>query len=800
MNYYKIAEYKSEVYPALILDTFIPHRTRRLLRKILITCIGILLLGLVLPFFAFGEIIFILRATLVILIVVYTSLVLLEAMYRSYYFEKNRVDIRVLRILDSKNKNEDLTTVFLKHELGKYVMYRLGFLDSEINELIQTKKDIVTKDEFEIIENDDREISFAEFGYSLAHFDTDLSQMFRKKGVTLSDFKQTLEWVTRLDQIFKEQERWWSKDNLFKIPSIGKNLSFGQVHQLETMGHSIFRDTAYIQLQDKWRIYQNAVNKMEAVLSKKIGGNILLTAREAYITLDAVASLGKEIVQGTVLSSIENKRIYVLDAQALISLYDEKGEFRTMLQSILEEAAYAGNVILVLPNFADFVESAHSLDVDIKDIIREALQSTRLQVIATSAERSFHEILETDLDFMTHFEKIHLDEFDEYQAISILEHEILYAEEREDVFFTFQAVKRIVESADRYFADSSLLDKSIDILYEVIPFVKQEGVTIIRQEHVDKIITSKTGITLGKISKDESKKLSHIKDEMKKRVVGQDEAIESVTDAMLRARAGLANPKRPLASFLFVGPTGVGKTETAKALAATFFMDEEHMLRSDMSEYSDENALERMIGDSGHVGIFASKVREAGHGVLLLDEFEKASREVHDLFLQIIDEGFFTDGRGEKVVMRNFIIIATSNAGSDLFIQKSKTDISKNEIIDYITSQHTLRTELLNRFDDIIVYKPLSQETLSHVAHIAIAKLADRLDKRGITLKESKELIEYLIKVGSNPMFGAREIHRVITKELESKIAQALILGDLFEGDTISFAFSKDELHIQKYT
>jgi ATP-dependent Clp protease ATP-binding subunit ClpA len=219
-----------------------------------------------------------------------------------------------------------------------------------------------------------------------------------------------------------------------------------------------------------------------------------------------------------------------------------------------------------------------------------------------------------------------------------------------------------------------------------------------------------------------------------------------------------------------------------------------------MSEYSDSDAVMRMIGTNEHPGIFSSKVRERGHGVLLLDEFEKASREVHDLFLQIIDEGFFTDGRGERIMMRNFIIIATSNAGSEMFADKNNIHLEKQEIIDYVIAQHVLRSELLNRFDDIVVFEPLSKDTLFHIADIVIKRFANRLDQRGITLKETPELTEYLVKVGTNSVFGAREINRVITKELESKIAQSLVLGDLFEGDTISFTVSNNELEIQKYS
>lgn len=800
MNYYQIQEYRSDIYPALVLDRLFPEKTRKLIRKFLRIITLLAFLTCIIPITIFQENIFLCRAIFVFAGTQYVIFILLETMYRSYYFEKNKVDIRVLRILNSKKKNEDLTTIFLKHELGQHTLYRLGFSQSDIDKFIKSKTDIVKKQEFEIIENPDNEVSFAEFGFSLAHFDSDLSDLFRKRGITIIDFKQTLEWVARMDQLVKEKLRWWAKENLMRIPSLGKNLAFGQVYNLETFGHIIYKDTSYIRLGDRWRIYKNSVNKIEAVLARSSGGNILLTAHESYLAMDAIASFAKEIQQGTVLSIIENKRVYVFDVNTLIASYDQKLEFTSIFQNILQEASSAGNVVLVIPNFSDFVENTRSLEIDIKDSIKEALQSSNLQIIATSSERAFHEVLETDIDFMTHFEKIHLDESDEYQAISILQYEVLYVEHKENVFFTYQAIKRIVESADRYFSDSSLLDKSVDILYEIIPTVKQEGESIITKDHVDALVTSKTKITLGKISQDESEKLSHIQEKMKEKVIGQDKAVEAVCNAMLRARTGLANPKRPLASFLFVGPSGVGKTETAKTLAELFFMDKENMLRSDMSEYSDEDAVNRMIGDNGQIGIFASKVRERGHGVLLLDEFEKASRQVHDLFLQIIDEGFFTDGRGEKVVMRNFIIVATSNAGSDFFTTHKNKIVEKQEVIDYIISKHILRAELINRFDDVIVFEPLTQTTLSHISHLAVQKLIDRLDKRSITLKETDSLIQYLIQKGTNPLFGAREINRVITKDLETKIAQALILGDLFEGDIISFTVLSDELEISKYT
>ncbi len=813
MNYYDLNKYKKDVYPAIILDEVLPYRFRKLVRKI--TAIALLLLF---PVFIFGTSliasnIYLFRAVFIILLCGHVGLQLLEAMYRSFYFKKNTVDIRVLKILntfnnapstlalDTRVNKKDLTKTFLEHEMGRYVMYRLGFFDADIKQFLDTKTDIVTIEEFEIIENDDDTVSFAEFGFSLIHFDSDLTQLLRKNGITVADFKQTLEWVSRMDKKAQDQTRWWLKDRLLRIPSIGKNIAFGQVYYLERFGHSIYNDISYIQLGEKWRTYKTSVGKLESALSKAIGGNILLTAKETYLCMDAIASLGRQVLKGTTLPSIENKRIYILDANALSSTYDSKNEFEIMFQQILIQTANAGNVILVIPNLPEFVQNSHALGSDVKDLLSEVLRSSNLHVIITANDQSFHEVLETDFDLMSHFEKVQLEEFDEFQAISILQDEVLYAESREGVFFTYQAIKRIVESADRYFSDTSLSGKSIDILYEIIPVIKQQGKLTVTQQDIDNLITSKTGITLGKITKDESQKLSQLNKQMHQRVVGQDAAVDAVCDAMLRARAGLANPKRPFASFMFVGPTGVGKTETAKALAALFFGDEENMLRSDMSEYSDHTALSRMIGEEGRPGVFASKVREASHGVLLLDEFEKAASDVHDLFLQIIDEGYFTDGRGEKVNMRNFIIIATSNAGSDLLYAQDETNpTTKEDIVSHIIAQHLFRTELLNRFDDVILFNSLKGQELNSIAILMVQKLAKRLDQRGITLKETPELISYLAKVGNNPKFGAREMSRVILKELESRIAQALVLGDLFEGDTISFTVSNDKLEIQKYS
>ena len=789
-------EIKKEVYPAILLDKYIPFKVRKFFRKLFFWITVTVGIEFFWPLFSLDA--YTLRSVFILSASVYAILALFESMHRYYYFYHTAVDIRVLYILEKAKQFDDLTQAFLRHELGQYVMYRLGFSKQELTDFLKEKKDKVIKQEFEIIENDDDEVSFAEFGFSLIHFDSDLAHLCKTRGVTVASFKKALEWIAHLDKKTKEKQRWWTRDNLLRIQSIGKNISFGQVYYLEQLGHNMLKDTAYIHLGEKWRVYSKTLTQLEMILAKQVGGNVILTARESYIARDAIAALTRQIFKGKVLPELENKRLYVLDTVQLLSSYDSSTEFENILEQVFIQASHAGNVILVLPDLPEFIEQAHRLSVDIKKTLYDALQSSRLQVIATADERSFHQTLETDLDLMTVFEKVHLDESSESQALTVLLQNIVYEEYKHKVFFTYQAIERIVQGAQRYFSELSLLDKSSDILEEVIVFAKKSSIKHITADVVDSVVTAKTGIATGSLTQAESQKIRAIQTHMQERIIDQDEAVTTICDAMMRSRLGLTDTKKPLGTFLFVGPTGVGKTETAKVLAELFFGDADNMLRSDMSEYSDSSAVTRMVGHSGEVGLFASKIRERGSGVLLLDEFEKASSEVHDLFLQIIDEGFFTDGRGEKVVVKNFIIIATSNAGSEMWSLGAK--VEKEELISNIISHNIFKTELLNRFDDIVLFNSLTQEGLEKIAHLALQDVIERLDTKGITLVETSELRSYLVQSGLNPIFGAREIHKVIKKQVESKIAHALVLGDLFEGDTISFTVINNVLEIQKYT
>lgn len=814
MNFYELKNKNSEVYGAILLDKICTKRTRKIIRSCLFYGMATAFIFMIFAlmgdnetlsqnsfFVAMTSLTYFFRSSFVLLFSVWFGMYMLELMYLSYYFRDTKVDFEVSELVNQANPS-DITKSFIESEIGRYSLFRIGIKEEDIKNFLNTRTDFVTEAEYEIIENDDDLVSFSEFGYSLVHFDSDFSKLLKTKGITVKDFKDTLDWISRVNKRVRDKGRWWTKESLARIPSIGKNWSFGQTYYLDRFGHSIYQDASYYHLGDKWRLYSEVVNNIENILAKSSGSNVMLTSRESELGMEIVASLGKEVIEGTTLPEVENKRIYVVDANLLISTFEQKADFETMFQKILYQAASSGNVILVFPNFSDFVENTSHLETDVKDLLAEVMSSTKVQVIAVSNQRGFHEVIETDLDLMRNFEKISVEDLDQNSAIQFVEDEAFIVEAKYGVFFTFQALKTVVESADRYFSESSISDKAMDILNEVATFCKSKKIKLINQESVAEVVESKTGIPLGVLSKSEKDKLSKVEMTLKQRVIGQDRAIETISNAMKRARVGVANPKRPLGSFLFIGPTGVGKTETSKALAEVFFGDEEEMIRIDMSEFNDQGSVSRLIGNGQQPGILSSKIRENKYGVLLLDEFEKAHPDVHNLFLQILDEGYFSDGIGEKVNARNMIIIATSNAGSDLMYKAIDKNVNlqsiKDKVIGYLIDQRIFRPEFLNRFDDVVLFNSLDQNNLETVAGLMINSLNKRLEDKGLDVKINDALTKYLVSKGQNIKFGAREINRVIQKDIESKIADALISGSIQEGDTITFALSGEELQINK--
>ncbi|GMQ95103.1 MAG: hypothetical protein BMS9Abin13_213 [Patescibacteria group bacterium] len=536
---------------------------------------------------------------------------------------------------------------------------------------------------------------------------------------------------------------------------------------------------------------QEERKQLEIILSRAHEANALLVGEEGVGKMSVIYDFAWEIAKETAVPALRHKRVVYLDTGVLIAATKEKTGFEAELLEILQQAENAGNVILALGNLPSFIINAKSLGSDVMGLLGPYLESSSLQMIAISDTENFHRILGRDAGIMTHFEKIMMEEPDTEKIFVILEDVARDLERQSRIFFTYGAISEAVTSAENYFSDAVMPDKAIDLLMETVPLLAQKRKHLVRREDILELVESKTHIPVGKIKEAEKEKLMNLEELLHRRIIGQDEAVFAVSNAMRRSRTGIRDPQKPIGTFLFLGPTGVGKTETAKALASVFFGDDDAILRLDMSEYQTTDALSRLIGsfEEEKIGTLSTLLREKPYGVLLLDEFEKTNPEVLDLFLQILDEGFFSDMRGKRVNARNIIFIATSNAGSDIIWEAVKagrklSDL-KDEIIEQIIKRGIFKPELLNRFDATVLFHPLRPEDLKKITVLMLGKLQKRLREKGVDLVVNDVLTNYVATQGYNPAFGARPMNRVIQERVEQLIADKLLSGELPRGSKV---------------
>jgi len=425
-------------------------------------------------------------------------------------------------------------------------------------------------------------------------------------------------------------------------------------------------------------------------------------------------------------------------------------------------------------------------------ILDPYLRSNVIQLIATADLARYHRLIEPNTSIMQRFERVMLAEPAEEATLRILEEAAERYERHNPIFFTFPAIEEVMKSAENYLPDGVMPDKALDLLDELVPAMLQRGAHLVKKLDVLSFIREKTHIPVGDITDAERERLLRIEELMRGLVIGQEKAIQVVSDALRRSRAGVRNQQRPIGAFLFLGPTGVGKTETAKALATVFFSDENAMRRIDMSEYQGDDGLDRMIGSmDGAPGTLPVILREQPYGVILLDEFEKTNPRVLDLFLQVFDEGIFHDAQGKKVNARNSIFIATSNAGAQEIraaMQRGE-DITNAEksIIDSIIASGKFKPELLNRFDGIVLFRPLSVDDYRRIARLMLEKLRKRLRETGVNFVINDVVVEAVMYHGVDPDFGARPMVRAVQEVIERRVAEKIIQGKLAQGSTLEF-------------
>lgn len=800
---------RSSLYPALILENYFSATKRRQVIKItkyLLSSIPIIIIiSVIFNSTGSNEIINFVTNKLGGLTLFFLGIFILMNMFEAYfastyYFEyvaKNSYGANELytfsagRILRKVNKDNLLTGLLRSQSIGRKIISRLGISQSEADQLLMKQAEVKVPPFFKTDEIPLVKVShIVNFIYN-NH--TDFRALLANHGLGQKDLEATVDWVIYNIEDKEYNRRWWSKEKLSRIPKLAADWSFGRTYILSKYSRDLFNDQ---EVNSEAITFSGRVRELEqtqAILARATGANALLVGLPGQEKMEVVWNLCRKIKNKTATPNLVGRKAILLLTTLFTSSIQNKEDFEEKIISIFSEALQAGNIILVIDNLPKLILQARQFELNLFEIIEPFLASINDQVIALADTDYFHTLVETDKAWMSRFEVVQTKPLLLDEIIKIIAREAYEVERTYEIIYTYPAILEIAKSAENYFPDGVSSDKAEDLLLEISPWAVENSIEIVDKEDVQEYVSKKTNIPNASISTDEKDKLLNLENLLGKKVIAQKEAVFSVASAIRRSRAGIRNEKRPLGSFLFLGPTGVGKTETAKALADVFFGDEKLLMRLDMSEYQNSEAMARLIGsqENNTQGILANMLRENPYGVLLLDEFEKTNKDVLNLFLQIIDEGYFSDVFGKKVMARNIMFIATSNAGADKIFElvssgKNLKD-SETEITAEIVKKGIFKPELINRFDATILFHPLTKENLAEIADIMLKKVAKRLGEKGMVLTIDKDLIGFIVQGGYNPTFGARPMNRLIQDTVEQHLADLIIRGELTAGKTISF-------------
>lgn len=712
----------------------------------------------------------------------------LEAYFFSYYFREARVDYDAAALALLADR-ADFTGSLLGSRLGRYALMRLGVSAPQLATFVGSDRGRYPAASLVVDPGADGRVSLAELAEACYRQDEGLRAFLDQRAIRADHFREAFDWVAREEREARDRAAWWREENLGRAPSIGRAWAYGQTYQLERIATPISRDPEYARAEEASRAFAPAVARVEAILAAGDGGNAFVVAPELAAAFSVVAAVAKRAARGDAPPLLEGRRFYVLDAGALASTVGSREDFENAIRRGLAQAALAGDVAVVLTAVGNAVEAARAFGSDFGSIVQDAAASRRLPLVAIESRRAFHDTVEPDRDLMRSFERVVVESPEGAALARFVEEEADAAFGQTGVFATVQAVFAVAEDTRRYLDDGAPEDRAADLLRAAMSGVAASGRSILGVEDVHAAVRQITGVPAGEVGEAERATLGRLEEELRERVVGQEAAVKAVAEAVRRARAGLASSDRPLASFLFLGPTGVGKTETAKALAASYFGGEERMVRFDMSEFSGADALGKLIGFPGEgQGALASSLREKRGGLLLVDEFEKASKPARDLFLQILDEGRFTDASGEKVSAKNFVVVATSNAGASLYyeaLSKGEPAPARDAVVAAAVREGSFSPELLNRFDGVVCFAPLSAESRQGVAATLLRKAGKKLAEKSIKLLVTQPLLDYVAKAGENQAFGARAMRRAVEGEIEAAVADAIVAGQVRPGDSV---------------
>ncbi len=620
----------------------------------------------------------------------------------------------------------------------------------------------------------------------------------------------------------------------------------------------------------------NEIKRVVQILSRRTKNNPVLLGEPGVGKTAVAEGFSQKIVNGEVPDNLKNKRVMMLDMGSLVAGTKYRGEFEDRLKKIIEEIREDGNVILFIDEMHTLIGAGGAEGaIDASNILKPALARGEVQVIGATTLNEYQKYVEADAALERRFASVTINEPTPEVALTILKGLRPKYEKHHQLQITDKALESAVKLSKRYIASRFLPDKAIDLMDEAAARVrinnsqKVDKVSAIKKklselsqekteallkedfekaaeirneelkiqeklekqiqrdkdeedsnnyrvkvtaEDIAEVVSEWTGVPVTQINRSEGDRLIRLEKILHNRVIGQDEAVKAVSKAIRRARSGLKDPTRPIGSFMFLGPTGVGKTELAKALAEAMFGSEDSMIRIDMSEYMEKYTTSRLIGSPpGYVGYdeggqLTEKVRNNPYSVVLLDEVEKAHNDVFNILLQVLDDGFLTDSKGRKVDFRNTIIIMTSNLGATALRDEKSVGFGAKDVSDDYeamaakvreTLKKTFRPEFLNRLDETVVFHSLNKEEIHQIVKLMAKNIIDRIKEQNINLKITPAAIDIVAEAGFDAEYGARPIRRVLQDKIEDLLSEELLAGNIETGATVTIGAKKGEITIK---
>ncbi len=621
---------------------------------------------------------------------------------------------------------------------------------------------------------------------------------------------------------------------------------------------------------------EEEIQRVVQILSRRTKNNPCLVGEPGVGKTAIAEGLALKIVEGNIPETIKEKRVVTLDLSGMVAGSKYRGEFEERIKKVISEVIGDGNVLLFIDEIHTIIGAGGAEGaIDASNILKPSLARGELQIIGATTREEYRKYIEKDAALERRFQPVVVDEPSEEEAVKILFGLRDKYEAHHQVRITDSALEAAVKLSSRYINDRYLPDKAIDLMdeaaskvrlstYTSSPEIKnleqeikrledekekaikaeayekageikkqqetaqeqlekqklqdekqrQEKQLVVSDNEIAEIVASWTKIPVKKLAEEETERLQNLETILHKRVVGQEEAVGAVAKAIRRGRVGLKDPNRPIGSFLFLGPTGVGKTELSKALAEAMFGSENSIIRVDMSEYMEKHSVSKLIGSPpGYVGYdeggqLSEKVRQNQYSVILFDEVEKAHPDVFNILLQVLDDGHITDAQGRKVSFKNTIVIMTSNAGAQNIIEPKRLGFAsvidekedykrmKDGVMDEV--KKIFKPEFINRIDEIIVFHQLTKENIKQIVGIMIASIGKRSKAQmNIALETTEDVVAHLAEVGFDPKYGARPLRRAIQTNIEDKLAEAILAGTIKEGDTVRVEYLDNEMVVR---